>query len=60
LAPVRALDGEAGAWTRGRGDLAHAERAIAAFFERYNQEWLVERHDHCTPRAIRAKLQAAA
>jgi len=28
--------------------------------ERYNAECLVERHGHCTPRAIRAKLQAAA
>ena len=41
-------------------DLAQAEREIGAFIERYNEEWLVERHDHCTPRAIRAKLQAAA
>src|SRR5262249_25476473 len=40
-------------------DLAHAEHEIAAFIERYNREWLVERHDHCTPRAIRAKLEAA-
>ena len=39
---------------------AHAEREIGVFIERYNQEWLVERHDHCTPRAIRAKLEAAA
>jgi hypothetical protein len=36
-----------------------AEREIGAFIERYNRERPVERHDHCTPRAIRAKLQAA-
>jgi hypothetical protein len=41
-------------------DLAHAEREIAAFIERYNAEWLVERHGHCTPREVRAKMQAAA
>jgi len=38
----------------------HAEREIAAFNDRYNREWLVERHDHCTPREVRAKMQAAA
>jgi putative transposase len=47
-------------WLHRFTDLAQAEREIGAFIERYNQEWLVERHDHCTPRAIRAKLQAAA
>jgi hypothetical protein len=41
-------------------DLAHAEREISTFIQRYNRESLVKRHDHCTPRAIRAKLQAAA
>ena len=40
--------------------LAHAEREIGAFIDRYNTQWLVEGYDHCTPRAIRAKLQAAA
>jgi hypothetical protein len=47
-------------WLHRFSDLAHAVREIAAFIERYNQEWLVERHDYSTPRAIRAKLQAAA
>jgi len=47
-------------WLHRFVDLAHAEREIGAFIDRYNAEWLVERHDHCTPRAIRAKLKAAA
>lgn len=47
-------------WLHRFVDLAHAEREIGAFIERYNQEWLVERHGHCSPRAIRAKLKAAA
>jgi integrase-like protein len=47
-------------WLHRFTDLAHAEREIGAFIERYNAQWLVKRHDHCTPRAIRAKLQAAA
>src|SRR5262245_9709772 len=40
-------------WLQRFTDLAHAEREIGAFIERYNQEWLVERHDNCRPRAIR-------
>jgi hypothetical protein len=47
-------------WLHRFTDLAHVERETGAFMQRYNREWLVERHDHCTPRAIRAKLQAAA
>jgi hypothetical protein len=30
------------------------------FSERFNQEWLVQRHDYCMLRAIRAKMQRAA
>jgi len=51
-------------WWSSRGhrfvDLAQAEREIAAFIERYDAEWLVERHGHCSPRAVRAQMQAAA
>jgi putative transposase len=47
-------------WLHRFTDLAQAEREIAAFIERYNQEWLVERHGHCTPREVRAKMRAAA
>ena len=47
-------------WLHRFVDLAHAKREIGAFIDRYNAEWPVERHDHCTPRAIRAKLKAAA
>ncbi len=46
-------------WLHRFTDLVHAERKIGAFIERYNTEGWSERHDHCTPRAIRAKLQAA-
>jgi hypothetical protein len=38
-------------WLHRFTDLPNAERKIGAF---------IERHDHCAPRAIRAKLQAAA
>jgi putative transposase len=47
-------------WLHRFTDLAHAEREIGAFIERYNGEWLVERHGHCTPREVRAKMRAAA
>jgi hypothetical protein len=46
-------------WLHRFTDLAHVEREIGAFMQRYNR-WLLERHDHCTPRAIRAKLRATA
>ena len=39
-------------WLHRFSDLAQAERELGALVECYRQEWLVERHDHCTPRAI--------
>ena len=39
-------------WLHRFSDLAQAERELGALVECYSQEWLVERHDHCTPRAI--------
>jgi putative transposase len=47
-------------WLHRFTDLAHAEREIGAFIARYNTEWLIERHGHCTPREVRAKMRAAA
>ena len=47
-------------WLHRFVDLAHTEREIGALIDCYNAEWLVERHDHCTPREVRAKMQAAA
>jgi hypothetical protein len=32
----------------------------AAFIERHNAEWLVERNEHGTPPEVRAKMRAAA
>jgi hypothetical protein len=34
--------------------------ALLAFRDRYNAEWLVERHDHQTPAAVRAAFAADA
>jgi putative transposase len=47
-------------WLHRFEDLKHAEREIVTFIERCNQEWLVERHGHCTPREVRAKMRTAA
>ena len=32
--------------------------ALLAFKDRYNREWLIERHDHQTPTAVRAAFVA--
>ena len=37
-------------------DLDEARHVIAAFVERYNREWLLERHGHRTPAAVRASV----
>jgi putative transposase len=47
-------------WLHRFEDLEHAKREIAAFIERYNAEWLVERHGHRAPRQIRADMLAQA
>ena len=47
-------------WLHRFTDLAQTEREIATFVERYNAEWLDDRHGCCTPRQVRAKMQAAA
>ncbi len=35
--------------------LSEAKRIIGEFIERYNREWMIERHDYKTP--IEARLQ---
>jgi len=37
-------------------DLEEARREIGAFVERYNREWLIERHGHRTPTEARQRL----
>jgi transposase InsO family protein len=36
--------------------LEEARAIIGAFIERYNREWLIERHDHRTPVEARRQL----
>ncbi len=47
-------------WRHRFVDLEEATQAIAEFIERYNREWLVEKHGHRTPRQVRADLLAEA
>jgi putative transposase len=36
--------------------LEESRQVIGAFIERYNGDWLIERHGHRTPAAVRASL----
>jgi transposase InsO family protein len=47
-------------WIHRFEDLEHATREIAAFIERYNNKWLIERHGHRTPREMRSAMLAEA
>jgi transposase InsO family protein len=48
-------------WSRHHHDVTDLRAAVADFVERYNTEWLIERHDHATPReAYRAALAVRA
>jgi transposase InsO family protein len=40
--------------------LEEARQVIGAFIERYNREWLIERHGHRTPADVRQQLLQAA
>ena len=40
--------------------LEEARQVIGAFIERYNREWLLERHGHRTPADVRQQLSQAA
>jgi putative transposase len=37
-------------WARLYEDVEDLGQAVIAFSRRYNDEWLIERHGHCTPR----------
>lgn len=37
-------------WAELHDDVDHLRQAVAAFTERYNTSWLIERLGHCTPR----------
>jgi putative transposase len=48
-------------WARHHHDVVDLRAAATEFVERYNTEWLIERHGHATPReAYRAALAARA
>jgi hypothetical protein len=47
--------------TRHHHDVTDLRAAVTEFVHRYNTEWLIERHDHATPReAYRAAIAARA
>jgi transposase InsO family protein len=45
-------------WLRTFATVEDLRVALLDFKERYNQEWLIERHGHQTPAARRAALTA--
>lgn len=46
-------------WAKLYEDIDELRAAVAEFVERYNSQWLIERHGHHTPReAYRARLDA--
>ena len=48
-------------WLRGFDTVEALRQAVLAFKERYNQDWIVERHGYRTPAQVRAEqLQPAA
>lgn len=47
-------------WLQRFATIAELETALQAFRERYNREWLVQRHGYRTPAAMRAEFAAAA
>ena len=46
-------------WVRTFDTVEELRIALLAFKERYNREWLIERHGHQTPAAIRSAYTAA-
>lgn len=49
-------------WAQTYADLDDLRTAVRAFVERYNTQWLIERHGHKTPReayAIATQVMAA-
>ena len=47
-------------WLRRFATLAELQEAVQTFRERYNREWLIQRHGYRTPAAVRAALLAPA
>ena len=47
-------------WVHTLETVEELRLALLAFQERYNREWLCERHGHQTPAAVRARCAAAA
>lgn len=45
-------------WVRRFATVEELRLALHDFLERYNREWLIERHGHQTPAAVRAQLTA--
>ena len=45
-------------WVQHFATVEDLRLALLAFLERYNQHWLIERHHHQTPAAVRAQLTA--
>ncbi len=39
-------------WTKTYTDVAELRAAVADFVQRYNRQWLIERHGHRTPREV--------
>jgi putative transposase len=48
-------------WTRLYEDVEDLRQAVIEFTRRYNEQWLIERHGHCTPReAYAAAMESKA
>jgi transposase InsO family protein len=48
-------------WARLYQDVEDLRRAVLEFTRRYNEQWLIERHGHCTPReAYAAAMESKA
>jgi transposase InsO family protein len=45
-------------WIERFDTLETLRQALLAFKDRYNREWLIERHGHQTPAAVRAAFAA--
>ena len=45
-------------WVRTFQTVEELRQALAEFRERYNQRWIVQRHDYLTPQQVRQQLLA--
>jgi putative transposase len=46
-------------WARLYENVEDLRQAVIEFTRRYNNEWLIERHGHCTPREAHAAAMAS-